>query len=96
LRGLIDQFAESAPSSIAQIAAQLEASQADAAYRAAHQLKGSISNFGAGPALAAAGVVEDLAQRGELAEATRQLAQLRSSLDALIAGLRSFASERSS
>lgn len=93
LRGLIDLFSESAPRLVTQISAHLAKSEPDAAYKKAHQLKGSIGNFGADRAREAAAEVEHLGRTGEIAAATARLPHLEAEVQALVAGLRALVRE---
>ncbi len=93
LRGLAEMFGESAPKLVETIGAALGRGDGEAAYRAAHQLKGSIGNFGADRARMAAAKIEELARRGEIAEAATRMASLKSDVDELVAALRALARE---
>ena len=75
---MIDLFLESCPKLLSDIEQAVERRDQDSLQRAAHTLKGSVGNFCAEPAQAAASGLETLGRNGELAgapEAYRQLAQ---------------------
>ena len=58
--------------------------------RVAHGLRGAVSNFGSGPALAAAESLETIAERESRSEAERALAEAEAQLERLLAGLEPF------
>ncbi len=57
--------------------------------RAAHALKGSVGNFGAGRAYEAAYLLERLGNEGKIGEAEKALAELKKELNALEAEMKS-------
>ncbi len=62
-------FLEHFPRECDQLQTALEAADADAVYRLAHSMKGSLSVFGAGPATRRAAELETLARAGDLGNA---------------------------
>jgi len=93
LRGLVALFGDDAPRLVSQVADHLAAGDAEAAYRKAHQLKGSIGNFGADRACTAAAELEELARNGEVARAAAKVAPLQREVDTLVSGLRALIRE---
>jgi two-component system, sensor histidine kinase and response regulator len=87
LKEVIGLFAEDCPALMTAIRAALRASDAQAANRAAHQLKGSAGNFDAPELTALAQRVESLARDGDLAAAEATLPALQAAVDALLADL---------
>jgi len=93
LRSLVDLLAESAPRQLAEIEAALAAGDTGAAHRGAHQLKGSVGNFGAAAAHDVALALESAARRGALEECRALVPDLRAALAALTSALRALAEE---
>lgn len=93
LKQLVDIFAETAPALLDGIERHLGARESEGAYRAAHQLKGSISNFGAEPARLLAARIEELGFNGQFAEASALMDELRGKLDELLVALRALVQE---
>jgi|GEM_PF-6362260 len=93
LKGLIDLFGQSAPKLVTQITAHLAHGESDAAYKKAHQLKGSIGNFGADRAREAAADVEHLGRKGETAAASERVPHLKAEVEALVTSLRALVRE---
>jgi HPt (histidine-containing phosphotransfer) domain-containing protein len=87
LREIARLFLGQAPELLEQIRAAAAGQDAERLYRAAHTLKGSIGNFAADSAFAAAREVEMIGRRGELASAGDALAALESELGRLGADL---------
>ena len=87
LNEVIGLFTEDCPSLMAAIRSGLAAADAQAVNRAAHQLKGSASNFDAPELTALAQSVESLAKDGNLAAAHATLPALQSAVDSLLAEL---------
>lgn len=85
---LVELFGATAPRQIEQIEAGIAAGDGNAVFRAAHQLKGSIGNFGAEAARALAAEVEELGRTGQLDLASAHLEPLRVAIDALLGALR--------
>lgn len=96
LHNLVALFAESAPRLLAEIEGALAAGDAAATHRGAHQLKGSIGNFGAAGAHGVAQALEGAARRGALEECRTLLPELRAALEVLTGALRSLAQEAAS
>lgn len=84
LTNLVALFADTSPRQLSAIREALEAKSGQALYRAAHQLKGSVSNFGAANAYALAGQLESLGK----AEALDEAAAILESLEAEVAAVR--------
>lgn len=82
------------PALMAQVDAALAAGDAPAAARAAHALKGMISNFCAPGVQALALDVEHAARGGDLAAAAPAAARLAADLEALISELTTFVKAR--
>jgi CheY-like chemotaxis protein len=87
LRELIRLFQEDAVVLVRRIRKEIAEGDADAATRAAHNLRGLAANFDDLRTISAAGAVEQAAKRSELAEALRLVPELEASLDALQAAL---------
>jgi len=90
LQEIVDLFSEDSPKLLAGIRAAIAASDRQALERAAHTLKGSVSNFGAERARAAALQLEMLGRTGDLTGAAvacrsleREVAQFTEALRAL-------------
>jgi len=81
---------------MAEIHRASDAGDAAALGRAAHTLKGMISNFCAPTAQASAFAVETIGKEGDLSSAPQAVAALESHLDALTAALNDFVATRSS
>ena len=81
---------------MAEIRRASDAGDAAALGRAAHTLKGMISNFCAPTAQASAFAVETIGKEGDLSSAPQAVAALESHLDALTAALNDFVATRSS
>lgn len=95
LEGLVGIFAESAPKLVGEIESHITAGDAGQVYRKAHQLKGSISNFGAERARATAAAMERHGHEGDLGAAAALLPELAARVDELVEGLRALAVEAS-
>ena len=83
-------FAESSAIQLSEMKAALADGDVDALGRAAHSLKGSVSNFHAQVAVEAAATLEQMARSGDLARAdsvfavlNNQIEQLRKELETL-------------
>ena len=83
------------PALVAELRAALVSGDAPAVGRAAHALKGMISNFCAPEAQQSALEVERIGKGGDLAPAPAAVAALEERMEALIAELQSFVHERS-
>ncbi len=81
LREVAQLFLEEYPALVAQIRAAVSAGDADALQRAAHSLKGSVSNFGADAAYHAAFALELMGRSKEMDQAKGGLAALEESLE---------------
>ncbi len=93
LREMAELFIELAPQSLAEIHRHLDAGDAQVLACAAHTLKGSVSNFAAEAAFAAALNVEIAARSGDLASATKALTLLEDEITDVLAVLESVAME---
>ncbi|MBV9123570.1 MAG: response regulator [Planctomycetes bacterium] len=93
LQEIIQLFAEDQPRLLAEIRAALAEQNAPRLERAAHKLKGSVSNFAAGPTMAAALRLERLAGTGSLAGADEALEELEAELQHLLKALDQLAEE---
>jgi CheY-like chemotaxis protein len=87
LRELIRLFQEDAEVLVRRIRKEIAEGDAEAATRAAHNLRGLAANFDDLRTISAAGAVEQAAKRSELTEALRLVPELEASLDALQAAL---------
>jgi len=87
LRQLVAVFAEEAPQLLARIEEGIRAGLAGDVKKASHKLKGSLLQFSARTALAAAQELEEKAQNGLIAGATPLLNRLRHEIDLLREGL---------
>ena len=81
-------YLEDEPALLAQLEAAMEAGQAQGVRRAAHALKGSVANFAAARAQAAALALEQAGRSGNLADAPALLDTLRAELAAVREALR--------
>jgi HPt (histidine-containing phosphotransfer) domain-containing protein len=81
LRELIELFLAECPGMIEAIGAAIAASDAAALRHAAHALKGSVANFGATPAVAAARKLEKIGIEGDLSGAAAAFSELTQALD---------------
>jgi two-component system, sensor histidine kinase and response regulator len=81
---------------MAEVRRALDACDAAALGRAAHTLKGMISNFCSPTTQASAFAVENIGKEGDLSSAPEAVTVLETDLDALIAALNDFVSTRSS
>src|SRR5690606_13915968 len=75
-RKLVEIFIEQSPALLNQIRGAIEAQDTAALRRAAHALKGTISNFPTGPAREAAARMEGIGVDGDLEAALEMLPQL--------------------
>ena len=87
LTNLVALFADTSPRQLEAIRAAIESGSGLALYRAAHQLKGSVSNFGAANAYALAGQLEALGKTETLDGAAAILESLEAELAAVRVGL---------
>lgn len=83
LRELAEVFAEEAPQLLARIEEGIRRGSAAEAEQAVHKLKGSLLQFSAGTAAAAAQELERTAQSGSVARAEPLLTKLRHEIDLL-------------
>jgi two-component system sensor histidine kinase/response regulator len=93
LREVAQLFLEEYPSLVIQIRDAVAANDADALQRAAHSLKGSVSNFGADAAYQAAFDLELMGRNRELAQARNGLVALEDSLNYIQPALRELAAQ---
>jgi HPt (histidine-containing phosphotransfer) domain-containing protein len=94
LRETVEMIDSDGPEILAQVRAAAAAGDAATVGRAAHTLKGMISNFCAPDAQAAALVVEQIGRNGDLAPLPAALDTLEARMTALIAELNHFVAER--
>lgn len=87
LTNLVALFADTSPRQLNAIREAIEAGSGAALYRAAHQLKGSVSNFGAANAYALAGQLEALGRADTLETAAPLLESLEAEVAAVRVGL---------
>ncbi|MCH7493451.1 PAS domain S-box protein, partial [bacterium] len=94
LREVVELFLEEHPETMAQIGRALEKGDGAAVARAAHMMKGSVSNFCAEPARSAALRLEEAGKSGDLSGAValfhaleRELDQLQRALLSVVAGM---------
>jgi len=92
LRQVVRVFQQETPGRLAEIRAALSRGDGPTLQHAAHRLKGALATLAAGPASAAAAVLEQLGRAGNLPEATaaygtleRELGRLAPTLAALVA-----------
>ncbi len=85
LRELIGIFQEDAPKQLRELHEALARSDAVEVERISHGLKGVVANFGAVPARAVAGDVEDLARERKLAEAAPLVTRLDGEIGRILA-----------
>lgn len=83
LRDIALLFLDDYPQVLGELKTALTAGDAHKAERTAHTLKGSVANFGAQAAVAAALEIEKLGRGGLVAEARAVLPRLEAALDAL-------------
>jgi len=93
LHQLIEIFLAESSALLAQLRAALRERKREPAERTAHTLKGSVSNFGARRAAAAARAIEDEARENRLDEAERLLPALESEIAQVCQALSQFLSE---
>ena len=89
LREIAVLFIEECPRALAEIQESVAAGDAPKLENAAHALKGSVSNFGARDAVAAAFSLEQMGRANQLTEAEGMLPKLESALSAVCAELAS-------
>ena len=87
LREIAQIFLDESPNSLARLRAAAGAGDADAIETAAHTLKGSVGNFGAETARAAAFRVEEIGRSRDLSGVQKALAALETAVHALNAEL---------
>ncbi|PKN56868.1 MAG: hypothetical protein CVU56_13870 [Deltaproteobacteria bacterium HGW-Deltaproteobacteria-14] len=91
LTSLVDLFVETSPKQVAAIGAAIAGADAVALERSAHQLKGSVGNFGADRARHWAHTLEMAGRTNALAGTDEVLKKLASEIDALRGALRDLA-----
>lgn len=84
---LLGFYFSDAPKHVANIRAAVEAEDAEALRRAAHTLKGLVSNFDARTTMELAAALEDLGRDGNVAEARKRVPALEHQIDRLTAAL---------
>ncbi len=94
LAELVELFLEDYPAQLAEIKAAIDAHDPARLARAAHTLKGSISNFATGTAFEAARQLELMGRQGDLHGAREVYAQLSESLQRLRSALERLIGER--
>ena len=90
----VQMLADDGPNLLSDIRRAVEAGDAPGVGRAAHTLKGMISNFCAAEAQSGALAVEQLGKSGDLAAVAPALQTLETQLNALIADLNGFVATR--
>jgi HPt (histidine-containing phosphotransfer) domain-containing protein len=88
-REIANLFLESAADNMSKIRQGIASSNKDAVEKAAHNLKGSISNFGAKRAFEAACRLERIGRQGKLKEAETAGSELEREIKALEAAMKS-------
>ena len=86
-------FFEDTPKLLTEMRAAIDRGDARALERAAHTLKGSISNFGVPSAVAPALCLEQMARAGELAPALAAWEQLQLQVNQLVPALEALVKE---
>lgn len=89
-RQLVTLFLAECPRMVAAVRESLDAGVADDLRRAAHTLKGSMSNFLDGAPVTTAFAIEQLAAASQLAEAVPAVEQLEREVENLLALMREF------
>jgi HPt (histidine-containing phosphotransfer) domain-containing protein len=90
IREVVELFLQQYPGQIAALREAMERGQAQIVERAAHSLKGSVSNFAFPAAFYSLQKLEMLAKKGNLAEGAVVLALVEEQMQALQAALASF------
>jgi two-component system, sensor histidine kinase and response regulator len=90
----VEMLQNDGPSTMAQIRQALAAGDASALGRAAHALKGLVSNFCSGTTQASALAVEQMGKSGDLTAAPAAVETLGRQLEALLAELAAFVEEK--
>ena len=90
----VHMLAQDAPGLLAEVRRSVQAGDGPAVGRAAHTLKGMISNFCAPDAHAGALAVEQIGKGGDLSGAVAALHELEAQLNALVADLTAFVATR--
>jgi CheY-like chemotaxis protein/HPt (histidine-containing phosphotransfer) domain-containing protein len=78
---IAQKFAETGPGMVAQVRDAIRSQDADAIYRAAHQLKGASATMGAIKLASVAADIEMLGREGNVAEASERLVSLEREFD---------------
>lgn len=92
----VEMLAADAPTLLAQLRDAAAANDAPAVTRAAHALKGMISNFCAAETQAAAYEIEKLGKVGDVSGVTERVERLAAQVSALTSDLEAFVRSRSS
>jgi two-component system sensor histidine kinase/response regulator len=95
LQEIAGLFAEDCPKLLAEIRTAISTRDPEALQRAAHTLKGSVSNFGAEPARLAALRLEMLGRNGDLTEAPEACSVLEDEMQRFTAALAALARQLS-
>ena len=90
LKEIAELFLEECPGSLEAVRAAVASRDPAALQRAAHSLKGAVSNFGERAAHKAALRLEQMGRSGELAGSAEALRELEEALERLCAELREF------
>lgn len=93
LDNLIALFSDTSPRQLEAIRAAITAQDGKALHRAAHQLKGSVSNFGAGTAVALAAKLETQGATHDMGESPATLEALEAEVIAVRVGLKELLKE---
>jgi PAS domain S-box-containing protein len=94
LQELIGMFMETYPPQLSELREAVGAQDGEKAEKVAHSLKGSLSNFTAGPAFEAAERLELLGRAGNLGEAQEALSRLETEMERLREALRAVGGEK--
>jgi len=90
LKEIAELFLEECPASLEHVRAAVSAADPEAVQRAAHSLKGAVSNFGEKAAHKAALRLEYMGRAGDLTGSAEALRQLEEAIERLCAELREF------
>jgi two-component system sensor histidine kinase/response regulator len=91
LREVVEVFLSDCPARLSNVRDAIARRDSTALARAAHSLKGSVANFAADPAVAAAQRLELMGRTGDWAEVDQVLADLETEIENLTSTLQAFA-----
>lgn len=89
MKEIISMFVEECPKMMAEIESAVSAKNSEGLERAAHSLKGSVSNFGAQRAYEAAYALEKMGHDGSIDQAAGVFSQLKNEINTLSSSLQS-------